>query len=123
MSMTTPRFSGGGIDYGPGVIGNMADTLPMYPTVSTTEAPAAGGAPASVTGGTMPHVTVLGWIGLLAALWLAQRGSSYLKANTISLNVANFFIIGLTASVGILMAKVLANKFPIPNVVEAVNAV
>lgn len=116
------RFSTGGVDLSPGVSGNQADTLLFMPAKQAPEPPAAVGATSSPLGGTAPHFTVVGMIGVLVAIWLIQK-AGHLSGNIIYLNIINFFIIGLTAGVGILMAKWLFNAVPIPNVTEAVNAI
>jgi len=116
------RFSAGGTDLSPGVNGTIGDTLLFAPAGQAPEPPAAIGATSSAVGGTAPHVTIIGMIGLLVGIWLFQR-AGHLSGNVIYLNVVNFFIIGLTAGVGILMAKWAANRIPIPNVTEAINGI
>lgn len=116
------RFSAGGIDASPGVNGTIADTLVFAPSQQAPEPPAAVGATSSPLGGTAPHLTIVGMIGLLVAIWLFQK-AGHLSGNVIYLNIINFFVIGLTAGTGILLAKWLFNRVPIPNVTEAVNAI
>lgn len=119
--MYTQRFSEGGIDLTPGVSGSIADTLVMSPSRQNPPPAAQVGSTASPLGGTAPHITVIGMIGLLVVIWLVQK-AGHLSGNVIYLNVINFLIIGLTAGVGILMAKWLFNRVPIPNVTEAINS-
>jgi hypothetical protein len=120
--MWAQRFSEGGIDLTPGVSGSIADTLVMSPSRQAPPPPAQVGAASSPLGGTAPHLTVIGMIGVLVIIWIAQK-AGHLSGNVIYLNVINFLIIGLTAGVGILMAKWAVNRVPIPNVTEAVNSI
>jgi hypothetical protein len=120
--MYAQRFSAGGVDLSPGVNGTIADSLTFAPSRQAPEPPAAVGATSSSIGGTAPHLTIVGMIGLLVAIWLFQK-AGHLSGNVIFLNVINFFIIGLTAGTGILMAKWLFNRVPVPNITEAINSI
>ena len=119
--MYAQRMSGGGIDLGPGVGGSIADTLVFAPSVQDPEPAAQVGTSSSPIGAQAPHLTIIGMIGLLVIIWLLQK-AGHLSGNVIYLNVINFLIIGVTAGVGILMAKWLFSRVPIPNVSEAVLA-
>lgn len=119
--MMAQRYAVGGVDLSPGVSGSIGDTLVFAPSKQAPEPPGAVGGTSSAVGGTMPHLTVIGMLGLLVAIWLAQK-AGHLSGNVIYLNLVNFLIIGLTASVGILMVKWIFNRFPVPSVTEAVNA-
>lgn len=116
------RFSAGGINNGPGVTGTIADSLPFFSKGNSPEPPPAGGSPQSA-GGSMPHITLIGFFGLLALIWLVQRVNAHLRENSLPANIVNFFVVGLMASASILTAKVVLNKWPIPNVTPAINAV
>jgi hypothetical protein len=120
--MFAQRFSAGGTDLSPGVNGTIADTLVFAPSRQAPEPPAAVGASSSPLGGTAPHFTVIGLAAILIAIWLIQK-AGHLSGNVIYLNVINTFIIGLTAIFAILVVKWAANRVPIPNLTEAVNAV
>jgi len=95
------RFSAGGTDLSPGVNGTIGDTLLFAPAGQAPEPPAAIGATSSAVGGTAPHITIIGMIGLLVGIWLFQRAGR-LSGNVVYLSVINFLIIGLTAGTGIL---------------------
>src|SRR5689334_7280347 len=116
------RMATGGVDLSPGVSGNIADTLIFSPARQAPEPPSQVGGSSSPIGGTAPHLTVVGGLGLLVAIWLFQR-AGHLSGNVVYLSLINFFIIGLTAGTGILLAKVLFSKVQIPNVSEAVLAI
>ena len=135
--MTGYNFSRGGMDVnGYGIGATVSSIRPPY---GPTGAGVTGGEPLtrrermqSASGaGSAPHsevpgnpVVVLGGIiGLAFLLWLARKNSSYLQQNTLGLNTFNVISIWIVATVGILLGKIVFNKFPIPGVTPVVNAV
>lgn len=132
------NFSRGGMDVnGYGVGPTVASIRPPYgPTgagVSGGEpltrrermqsSSGAGSAPAAHDVPGNPVVVVGGIIGLAFLLWIARRNSSYLQQNTFGLNTFNVISIWIVATVGILLGKIVFNKFPVPGVTPVVNAV
>lgn len=70
-----------------------------------------------------PVVVLMGLVGLAFVLWLARKNSSYLQQNVIGFNTFNVISIFVIATVGILLGKIVFNKFPVPGVTPVVNAV
>jgi hypothetical protein len=70
-----------------------------------------------------PVIVLAGFIGIAFILWLARKNSSYLQQNTSDLTPSTSISIWATATIGILLAKIVFNKIQVPGVTPVVNAV
>ena len=112
------RMSTGGAYLGPGVGGTASATLPGR---ASRAAPEAAGAPQG--NGTMPHITVLGVGGILAAIWVVQKVQPSITEHVPLVNLGFVVASSSSAILTILLLKLLFNKFPVTNVTNTVNAI
>jgi hypothetical protein len=129
-------YTWGGIDVGTpgiapggGVLGRAGGGNARAATSSPAPAGGSGqssGSSSSSTGhmGGVPVVaTLLGFAGVLFALWLLRRNSSHLQANTFGVNWYGVLVLALVVVLGVNILKIVANKFPLGPLTTVINAV
>jgi multisubunit Na+/H+ antiporter MnhF subunit len=136
------NFSRGGMELnGAGIGPTLASIRPPYgPTGAgvtggepltrrdrMTQTQGAGASAAASSGqGTLPGspvVVLAGFLGLAFLLWLFRKNSSYLQQNTLGFNTFNVLTIWIVATLGILLGKIVFNKFPVYGLTPVINAV
>jgi hypothetical protein len=75
------------------------------PQAEMGEGPAASG---------NPQFFLVGFVLLLAILWLARKQSDALQREVLGVNLFNLLVIGTTAVLFISLGKVLTARFPVP---------
>jgi hypothetical protein len=130
--MAMGGFSYGGIDVRStgmsrsGVLGRTNNTNAQAAERGSAGASAAGGdtgAGAMHPGGLGVVATLIGFAGILFALYLARRNSEYLQRTTFGLNWYSTVTVTLVAVIGIVLLKALVNKVNLGPVTTVVNAV
>jgi hypothetical protein len=81
------------------------------------------GRPEDSGAGGNPVMFLIGFILILALLWLARHNSGHLKAEAFGINLFNLLVITITAIVGIVLFKVIFTRFPIPGLTPLIAAV
>lgn len=61
-----------------------------------------------------PQFFLVGFILLLAILWVVRQNSEALQRDVLGINVYNLVVIGVTAVIFISLGKVITSRWPVP---------